>query len=420
MTEHHSSKKILNVGIRAITLACRFLFVFFLAKLLSPAEVGLYGLVTATVAYSLYLVGLDFYTFTTREFAGKDKNTWGGFVKNQAILSLFLYCVILPALTLIFATEMLPWAMAKWFFLLIILEHICQEASRLFIAVSEQLAASVVMFLRQGTWAIVVVVLMLMDEQARHLDAVFASWVGACFVAIGFSFMKLRAMNVGGWQLALDYRWIWRGIKIALPLLIATLALRGVFTVDRYWLQLLAGLDVVGAYVLFFGVANTLMAFLDAGVFSFAYPAMISAFQKQDRVLYRRKMRELLVLTIVFSAVFALISALLLPHLLAWLGKSVYVENYALFYWLLLATVLNALGMIPHYAIYSQKQDRPIIQSHIAALPIFILVTAAVSLWTTSYAIPIGLCASQLGIIAWKLKAYLQCTPVAFRGIRNA
>lgn len=416
MRSRNNQKKVLNVGVRAATLACRFLFIFFLAKLLTPAEVGLYGLVTATVAYSLYFVGLDFYTFTTRELAGSDRNVWGGFIRNQAALSLALYCVVLPASMLVFFSEMLPWTLAKWFFLLIVLEHICQELTRLFIAASEQLAASIVLFLRQGTWAIVIVAIMLADEGARHLDAVFGAWTVACLLAIGFSVTKLRAMRIGGWRANLDYKWIWRGIKVALPLLVATLAVRGVFTVDRYWLQLLAGLDVVGAYVLFIGVANTLMAFLDAGVFSFAYPPMIHAYRRNDPILYRRKMREMIFLTATFVAIFTAASVLLLPYLLEWLGKSIYLENYTLFYWLLLATVLNALGMIPHYAVYAQKQDRSIIQSHLAALPVFILVTALATAWTPLYAVPMGLCASQLAILIWKLRAYLKQTPVSFRG----
>lgn len=419
MTEHSISAKFLNVSIRATTLACRFLFIFFLAKLLTPSEVGLYGLVTATVAYSLYFVGLDFYTFTTRELAGSDRSTWGGFIKNQATLSLTLYCIVLPALTFVFFYGMLPWALAKWFFLLIILEHVCQELTRLFVAVSEQLTASVVIFLRQGTWAIVIVAVMLIDEQARHLDAVFGAWVVACVLAIGFSIGKLRTMGIGGWHAALSRQWIWRGVKMAVPFLVATLAIRGMFTVDRYWLQVLSGLEVVGAYVLFIGVANTLMAFLDAGVFSFAYPAMIKAYRNNAPALYRQKMREMVFLTVLFAGGFAVISTLLLPYLLDWLGKSVYLDNYMLFYWLLLATILNALGMIPHYAVYAQKRDRSIIQSHLAALPIFIMVTAIATQWTSVYAIPIGLCASQFAIVVWKLRAYLLFTPVAFRGIRR-
>ncbi|WP_421860189.1 lipopolysaccharide biosynthesis protein [Marinobacter salarius] len=420
MKEHSARVKFLNITIRAATLCCRFLFIFFLAKLLTPSEVGLYGLVTATVAYSLYFVGLDFYTYTTRELASHSRSVWGGLLKNQIALSLLLYAVVLPALLLVFASELLPWELAKWFFLLIVLEHICQELIRLFVAVSEQLAASIVLFLRQGTWAIVIVVAMLYEEGLRNLDAVFATWAVACVVAIAFSIRKLGSMEVKGWSARIDREWIWRGIKIAVPLLVATLAIRGIFTVDRYWVQLLVGLEIVGAYVLFIGVASTLMSFLDAGVFSFAYPSMIAAYQNNEPVRYRKKMREMLILTLLFSFGFSIVSVILLPYLLDWLGKDIYLQNYSLFYWLLLATILNALGMVPHYAVYSQKRDRSIIQSHLAALPVFIVVTAIMSVWEPLLAVPIGLCASQLFIIVWKARAYLQCTPRPFLGIAKA
>jgi O-antigen/teichoic acid export membrane protein len=341
-------------------------------------------------------------------------------LKNQMALSLGLYCLVLPALTLVFISGMLPWDLAKWFYLLIIVEHICQELTRLFVAVSEQLAASIVLFLRQGTWAIVIVLAMLFDEGFRNLDAIFGAWALACLVAIAFSIRKFRVMNIGGWRAKIDREWIWRGIKIAVPFLIATLAIRGVFTVDRYWLQSLAGLEVVGAYVLFIGVASTLMAFLDAGVFSFAYPSMIAAYRNNDPELYRKKMREMLFLTVTLSAGFAIVSMAILPYLLEWLGKEVYQQNYPLFYWLLLATILNAIGMVPHYAVYSQGRDRSIIQSHLTALPVFVFVTAVASFWTPLIAVPLGLCASQLFIIFWKLRAYLQCTPAPFLGIVKA
>ncbi|GAA0841481.1 hypothetical protein GCM10009113_08020 [Marinobacter szutsaonensis] len=377
-------------------------------------------MVTATVAYSLYLVGLDFYTYTTRELASHDKGVWGALLKNQAVLSLALYFIVLPALTLVFAGGVLPWALAKWFFLLLILEHVSQELTRFFVAVSEQIAASIVQFLRQGTWAVVIVLLMLSDEGFRNLDAVFGSWVLACLAAIFFSILKFRLMEVRGWTGKVDRDWIMRGIKVAVPLLVATLAIRGVFTVDRYWVQFLGGLELVGAYVLFFGIANTLMAFLDAGVFSFAYPGMIAAFKQNNSAQYRRKMREMLLMTLLFSGLFGLVSSLLLPYLLDWLGKDVYLENHFLFYWLLLATILNGLGMIPHYAVYAQNRDRSIVQSHLAALPVFIAATALASVWVPLLAVPLGLCASQLFIIFWKLRAYLVGTPQAFLGIAKA
>lgn len=406
MANPQVATKVFNIGIRATTLVCRFLFIFFLAKFLTPSEVGLYGLVTASVAYALYFVGLDFYTFTTRELASRSRFEWGGLLKNQASLSGVLYLIVLPVTAGVFVLGLLPWNLAPWFFLLIVCEHVCQEITRLFVAVQEQLAASFVLFLRQGTWALVIVAVMYYADEYRNLESVLTAWLIACGGAIAFSGWKLRSMGLGGWNLRVDSTWIVKGVKIALPLLGATLALRGVFTIDRYWLQSLAGLEIVGAYVLFIGVANTLMAFLDAGVFSFAYPSMIRAWTERDVDTFRKKLREMAVLTTLFCAAFALLSSLLFPYLLDWLGKAVYLDHYYLYYWLLAAVTLNALGMIPHYALYAQSRDRPIVQSHLGALAVFVPTTALVALWSPILAVPAGLCMSQLFILVWKVIAF--------------
>lgn len=54
----HLSPPVINLGLPGLTLGTRFLLIFALAKFLSPAEVGLYGLFTATIGYALYFVGL--------------------------------------------------------------------------------------------------------------------------------------------------------------------------------------------------------------------------------------------------------------------------------------------------------------------------------------------------------------------------
>lgn len=412
---HSKLSRLLNLAIRAATLGCRFLFIFFLAKLLTPEELGLYGLVTATIAYVLYLVGLDFYTFTTRELVKLDRSRWGSVLKNQAALSVLLYAVVLPLVFLVFVADLLPWSVAKWLFVLIVLEHICQEMSRLFVAVNEQLFASLQLFLRQGSWAIVVTALMLMVAGVRNLDTVFALWLVAGIATVGLGVFKLYRLRVGGWQEAIDWSWIRRGVRIAVPLLLATLALRAISTFDRYWLQELASLQVVGAYVLFVGISGTLLAFLDAGVFAYAYPALIKVFHAQQPAQYRAQMRTMCLHALVVIVGFAVTSMLVLPYLLQWIGNPVYLQYQQLFPWLLLAMGLNALGMVPHYALYAQKQDRPIIQSHLWSLVVFVLATALFTLWDSLLAVPAGYACSQLFILFWKSWAYYRLTPLPYR-----
>lgn len=411
--------RLTNIALRGMTLASKFLLIFFLARFLEPAELGLYGLLTATIGYALYLLGFDFYTFTTREILKRERSEWGGLIKDQGALSLLLYAIFLPLLSLIFIKGLLPWHVAGWFFALLVLEHLTQELGRLLIAISEQLLASIVLFLRSGIWAVAVTALMFVEPASRSLYFVLGAWTVGGVAALLLGVFRLKQLGISGWHKKVDWRWIGKGLKVAIPFLIATLAIRGVFTLDRYWFEALVGLDVLGAYVLFMGISNALMSFLDAGVFAFIYPGLISAHHKQDAAAFRQGVRKLLIQTLVLTVIFAAISLVLIGPLLAWLDKPLYIAHKGLFQWILLATLLYVLGMVPHFALYAQGQDRPIIHSHIASLIVFIPATWLFSTHWPYLAVPLGLCTAFTLILLWKSWAYFALTPAHYRLLQS-
>lgn len=408
-------QRLINVALRGMTLASKFLLIFFLARFLDPAELGLYGLLTATIGYALYLLGFDFYAFTTRELLKRERSDWGGLLKDQGALSAVLYAVFLPLLSLVFFNELLPWNLAGWFFALLVIEHLTQELGRLLIAISEQLLASLVLFLRSGAWAVAVTALMFFEADTRTLHYVLGAWTFGGLFALVLGIHRITQLKIGGWHKAVDWRWIGKGLKVAIPLLIATLAIRGVFTLDRYWFEALAGLEVLGAYVLFMGFCSALMSFLDAGVFAFSYPGLITAHSRQDATAFRQGLRKLLMQTLVLSTIFAVLALLLITPLLQWLDRPVYIDHQSLFPWILVATVLYAIGMVPHYALYAQGHDRPIIQSHIVSGLIFIPATWLFSLYSSLLAVPLGLSAAFTLILLWKSWLFFQLTPAHYR-----
>lgn len=407
-----SVERILNIALRSATLGTRFLFIFFLAKYLDPASVGYYGLFTAAIGYALYFVGLDFYTYVTREILKAPNDQRGQMLKGQAALSGVLYGVLFPFAVIFLSYSGWPGQLPWWFFPLLFLEHFNQELSRLLVALSEQITASIILFVRQGSWAIASVLLLSMHTPSRNLDTVLALWAIAGVAAAAMGIWKLRQLNMAGWRSPVDWPWIKKGIAISCAFLLATLAIRGVNTLDRYWLEALGGIDMVAAYVLLLGVAGTLMTFLDAGVLAYAYPALIQHHHKHEHAQARAKVRQVLWQTAVFSGAFALVSWLLLPYLLRWIGNPVYLESADLYPWLLLATVLNALGMAPHFGLYAKGHDKPIIYSHGASLVFFVAATWLLSDRFGPLAVPLGLNLAFALILVWKSLAYWQaCKP---------
>lgn len=407
--------QLFNIAIRGVTLVSKFVLIFFLARFLEPAELGIYGLLAATVGYAMYFLGFDFYTYSTRELLKRERREWGALLKAQCALTLVLYAIFLPLMGLVFIKGLLPVSVLGWFFIVLILEHINQEIGRFLVAVSEQLYASLILFLRSGIWAVFVSGLMFVNPESRNLDVVFGAWVGGSLLALLCGIYRIKRMGLSGWQQKVDWEWVFKGLKVAFALLVATLAVRGIFTLDRYWFQDLAGLDGLGAYVLFMGVSMALMSFLDAGIFTFIYPGLIRAYQQGDAVSYRRGIRKLLLQTIGLSGVFTVVALLTIGPLLVWLDKPLYNEQQELFIWILLATVLYAVSMIPHYGLYAQGRDRPIIHSHIASLIVFILAVWCCAQYWPKLAVPLGLCVSFLFILCWKSWSFYRLTPAPYR-----
>lgn len=402
-----TTKRLLNLSLQIGTLGARFLFIFFLAKFLDPANVGYYGLFVAAIGYALYFLGLDFYIYTTRELLKVPTDQRGEILKGHAALSGVLYLLLLPVAVVLLQWAQWPVGLALWFIPILMLEHFNQEISRLLVAMSEQLAASIILFVRQGSWALVMVALMAYDRDSRNLHYIMAGWAMAGAGAASLGFFKLKRLQLGGWRNAVDWRWIKNGIGISAAFLFATLALRGFQTIDRYWLESLGGIEVVGAYVLFLGVASSLMTFLDAGIISFVYPKFIQLHQLKEYKALHLGVRKLALQTLGVTLGFAIVSSLLLPHLLAWLAKPVYTEHTELYPWLLSAMIINAFSMVPHIALYAQGRDKPVIYSHFAALLAFIASVFALQGDWPLLAVPIALNVAFTVIFAIKTIAYL-------------
>ncbi len=405
-----ATSRLLNLAIRGATLVSRFLLVFFLAKFLSPADLGTYGLVASAIAYALYPIGLDFYVFSTREIIKAPKTAWGSLLKDQLALSAIAYVFVLLWGIYFFSSSKLPAAALVCIFLLTILEHLNQEVGRLLVSAFEQSTASVILFLRSGLWAILVTGLMYQDNRFRNLDTVFTAWLAGSLSAFAMGVFSFRRMGIAGWHENINWQRIRLGLSVCIPFFISTLCMRGLFFFDRYWIEMLAGIEVLGAYVLFIGISNVLVTILEAGVFSFSYPAMTLAWQQGEKAHFKKLLRQLTLHTLSTAIAFSALSALAMKFVLTWLGKSVYIRYQGTFFWVLLSTVIYALSMVPHYGLYAKGRDRPIIMSHVLAILAFPACVFLIGPHAPILAVPISasLTFMLIGLLkTWVLKTDL-------------
>ncbi len=381
---------------------------FVLARLLTPGELGLYGLMTATIVFSMLVIGGDYYTYSQRELMSRPREQWSFVLQHQGLATVLLYVVLLPLQGLVFFFDLLPVHLAFWFFALLVSEHLSQELNRLLVAMQRPLTASWVFFVRSGLWVWVVLPLMWLLPSMQTLETVFFVWfMGSALAGIIGLAVVWRA--VGAWQWwSVDWKWLRIGYKKGAMFLVATMCFRALFTADRYVVEYFVGSEMLGVYVLYIGMATAIVNFMEPAIFSFLYPRLVSAWRQGQYETYRKVYRELSLSATLVGLGLATGCFILAPWVLQWTGKSIYVNQLPLLWVLLGMAIVYAIGMVPHYGLYARGSDRAIMFSHVSSLAVFGGIVVLLGRAWPLYAVPWALAGSFSWMGGLKLWLYMR------------
>ncbi|GKW31507.1 hypothetical protein PEC730217_02870 [Pectobacterium carotovorum subsp. carotovorum] len=380
----------------------RFLLMFAIAKYLPDTDMGLYGLITTTIVFSLYIVGLDFYIYSTRELIQTEKNKWGQLLKSQGGLVFLLYVIYIPIALLVFYNELLPWYIFPYLIVTLVLEHFCQECQRIIIADQKPLEANIGLFIRNGLWPLFLIPLIYFNAIPHSLTSVLVAWIIGDVLAASFFIYIVYSIGISGWQHKINWKWIINGVKICSLFLIGTLALRFSSVAERYWLQDLTTIEIVGVYSFFIGISGVVSNFLDAGVIAFKYPRLIKAYANNNKEEYLKVKKDLAFQIVIWTAILVVISLLMVDFVLEFIGKSIYFEYKSIYYFTLASTVVSCISLLPHYELYAQKRDKIIIASHMISLGVFFISGMVGLFFNKLYAIPISSLLTQIFIFLFK------------------
>ncbi|WP_395690765.1 lipopolysaccharide biosynthesis protein [Nocardioides sp.] len=349
------------VSLRLATIGARFVAIYIFARYLSVHAFGQYGLLAATIAFCVYAVGFDFYSYSTRQIIVSDRERWPMFLKSHANFSLLTYGVVLPVVSVMFLVGWLPIQLYVWFLLLLPLEHSCLEADRVLVAMGHQQAASLAAFIRQGLLLLALAPLLWLDPGSRSLATVLLAWIAFDAASLVFSVAVIRRVSTwGSARVTVDWSWVRSGVRTSSVFLIGTLCLRALFTADRQLVSLWSSAGVLGAYTLFMSLAAGISSVIASGIHQFLYPSLVASASRHDRPAFYRGLWALtwqtLATLIVLSAGLAVAS----HQVLLAIGKDEYLALAWMLPWVLVAVGLFNISLIPHYGMYALHLDRHI------------------------------------------------------------
>ncbi len=410
----NSRLRLISLGFRLVALASKFGFFVVVAIFLEPEQVGQFGLIAVTVNLSLYFLGLDFYIYANREFRVSPPDRRRYILSQSAYLFAITHLTLLPLYLVLFQMGVLPWSLFFFIVGLSILEHLSTEFYRLLIVYGKPALASFCFFLRLGLWPLLASFSMWMYPQTQTIEAIMAFWVFGAILSILVPAIIVVKIPKTFVRPRFDRSWIIDGLRIALPFLAGTLCLRGMQTLDRYLINGLVGPEILGAFVFFAGLASVLPAMLQAGVYSFSLPVLLSSVHDQTWKAYAKRMKELrngILIGVVTLSAGTLIGARLV---LIFIERPIYLEHYNLLFFLILANVLFAISMYFHLALHAMRQDWILAKSHVVGLVAFLICVGLFVAISPYYAVPIGLVVGNGAVLLMKYSAFKKNPPSSF------
>ncbi len=365
------------VGIRGIGLVAKFLLILCLVRYFQPSDLGLYGIITAIVAYALFFLSLEFYNYTSRALVDASPITQAVIIRDQFILHAIVFLLLSPLFYLVFYNNMLPRPLCGLFILLVITEHISNELMRILIAMARPYLANLVFFLRQGLWALILLPLFLLIPSSRSFNTILIAWLSGAAFSILIATLGLRHLPMRRiWQEPINWTNMWQGLRISRPFIISAFCALSMLYIERFFVNYYCGLDAVGIYTFYAGLSLTLHNLVNTSVSKMRLAPLLSAWKQNNHLQFQHEGRRMLKDTTLFVLLFAALSLCLIFPFVNFLNKPVYLSHLSIFYFLLFGAACRSIADVPLYTLYAQHSDRLLLSINLAAFCIMLIGNA--------------------------------------------
>jgi O-antigen/teichoic acid export membrane protein len=367
----------LNLALRGATLLARFVLLFMLGKFLGVAEVGAFGVATATISWLFVWIGFDFYVYATREMAAASVDARAPMLRSQIAFHGVSYLIAIPVLGVMRVADLVPASEFPAMCTLLVLEHVGWELYRYLVMSDRPLIAGVTWFLRSALWVYALGAVMWLVPGARRLDLVWATWAGGSLAGIAFGVANLHEIDWRRVRAARpDWRWVRVGVTIAFPYFASNAAVRGLGALERYFVWHSHGAESAGVYSMHAGIASGVATAVDAVLFSVLGSTAIRLAAKGDPAVFGAFQRSVLVRAGAFATLAALAVAALAPLLLRVTNHPSYIAELPTLWILVAAGAVFAQSSAVQLVLFAMRRDVAVWSSAVAGVCVTVLVAA--------------------------------------------
>lgn len=348
--------KFFILGLRGVSIAARFLLSFLFVKYISLEFQGEYALLLTTVTIMMLAVGFDFYVYSNR-YMIKNKPETGFTLMNQFVFHLFSYVGLVVLFLVLNYFDIFSQYFTITILVLLVFEHLGMEFFRIFIALEKVLTANILLFIRTGTWPLILIYQLLFTEVDVTINSVIFYWVIASILTVLLGFIMIYK-EVFAVKFEIDKKWIKRGFKVGALFFIATAAHKIIEFSDRYIIDAILGAKSLGIYTFFFQLANVANVAIFTIIISFLYPKIIYYVNIKDKKNAFATIKKLQTNSILFIIIYSVIIFISLPYLLELIDKPELNNHQVILFLFLAGNLFLNLSFASHYSLMALEKDK--------------------------------------------------------------
>ncbi len=363
ISSKHGIFKLLNLFLRVLPLAVKFLFFTVLSKVMDADSYGSYTLITTTITVSIFILGLDFYNYSIREVLLFKQQVF-----QKIFTTFFLYLATYTIISLFILAYLLTYHEVHGEFsrvLIIIIalicfsEHLCQEAYRIQIAFKRILLANLIFFFRLFFWMAYLSAEIILYSRPFNLYHILNIWLIFNLISIGLNFLVaikpiLRNFN----NLSLNIDFIKNGLIVSSMFFAGTISLKTIEYLNRYIVDIFLGKEITGVFSFYSNLALVISVYINAIVVSFELPALIEKGNDKSLNQYFQNFKKVFLKQI---SVIVIILLIAIVPILIWQNKPIYKEYLYVFFILLISSVIINYSLVYHFYLYVIKKDKTIL-----------------------------------------------------------
>jgi hypothetical protein len=251
------------------------------------------------------------------------------------------------------------------------------------VAISRFTLANLMLFFKSAGWMMPALIIFYVYEELRHVNSIMFFWLCGLFASLSLGLVGLPKEISFYWP---NLKYILTKYLSALPIvLIGTIATRALFAIDRILIEELLGLEAVGIYGVYAGIAAAFIAVLDAGILTRAYPLLVTSALK-DQQFFRNLVWRIQFKICLFTISSLIIYGILIEFFLHAIDKPNLVNHVMLGAHLIISYGVYALSFPLNCRLYALGLNKEITIINILSLiPIAIPLTVeAVSMYSFS------------------------------------